>query len=180
MKTRSIFSSFLLLGALVAQGEPVAPARSTAQVSLRATDKTVRPEKEKEKRVNDGDKKDDIPKPEIVTKSVDVAISATKTISGPLKIVTSWYARDVATRKQIMVKKEESQVDLDAAKNAKTASTFAFVSTPAYTKRDPGGRGEKVDASGQTYTGWVIRAYEGATLVGETASSPTFLKLPVE
>ena len=47
MKTLFILSSFVVLGTLVAQGEPTAAQSSTAQVTLRATDKTVRPEKEK-------------------------------------------------------------------------------------------------------------------------------------
>lgn len=168
----------LLLGALFAQAQPAAPARSSGQVTLRANEKTVRPERVK--KTDDDGKKDDKPKPETVTKQLDVAISAAKTITGPLKIVISWYGRDAATKKQIMAEKSESEVALDDAKNAKATGTFAFTSTPAYSKKGADGQKEKVDASGQSYTGWVVRAYEGTTLVGESASSPPLLKLPVE
>ncbi|MES2661282.1 MAG: hypothetical protein V4689_21865 [Verrucomicrobiota bacterium] len=178
MKTLSLLSTFLVLGTLVAQAEPAAPARSTAQVTLRATDKTVRPEKEKKK--DDGEKKEGPPKPETVTKSLDVAISAAKTIKGPLKIVISWYGRDATTKKQVMANKEEIEVTLDAGQNAKAATTFAYATTPAHSRKGPDGKDEKVPASGQTYTGWVVRAYEGAILVGESANSPTLLKLPAE
>lgn len=180
MKTLSILSSFIALGALVAHGQPAAAVRSTAQVTLRATDKTVRPEKEKKK---DDDKKDEKkddkkPKSETVTKTIEVDISAAKTINGPLKIVTCWYARDVAEKKQVMAQKEESEVTLDANKIAKTTvPPFAFVSTPAHSQKGADGKVEKIEATGQTYSGWVIRAYEGTTLVGESASSPPLLKL---
>lgn len=181
MKTLSIISSFLVLGTLVAQAEPpaaAAPARSTAQVTLRALDKTVRPEREKKK--DDDGKKDDKPKAETVTKSVDVAISAAKSVKGPLKIVFTWYSRDLASRKQVVANKEDSEVTLDDTQNAKATSTFAFTSTAAGSKKGADGKREKTEASGQTFAGWVIRAYEGTTLVGETASSPTLLKLPEE
>lgn len=178
MKIISIVSSFLVLGTLVVQAQPAAPARSTGQVTLRALDKTLRPEREKKK--DDGEKKNDQPKTDTVTKSIDVAISAAKTIKGPLKIVFTWYGRDLATRKQVVAKKEDSEVTLDAAQNATAASTFAFVATAAHSRRGADGKQEKVEGSGQTFTGWVIRAYEGTTLVGETSSSPTFLKLPEE
>lgn len=174
MKTLSILSSFLVLGALVAQAQPAAPQRSTAQVSLRANDKTVRPER---KRKKDDEKKEGVLKTETVTKSLDVNISAAQTITGPLKIVISWYGRDRVTKKQVMANKEESEVALDAAKTAKASSTFAFVTTPSQTVKGADGKEEKVEASGQTYAGWIIRAYEGETLVGETASSPILLKL---
>ncbi|MES2439312.1 MAG: hypothetical protein V4584_09600 [Verrucomicrobiota bacterium] len=179
MKILSILTSVIALGALHAHGQPAAPASSTAQVTLRASDKTVRPEKEKKK---DGDKKDekkdDKPKSETVTKTIDVSISAAQTINGPLKLVTCWYGRDVAAKQQVMVKKEESEVTLDAAKTAKvTIPSFAFVSTPAHSRKGADGKNEKVDAAGQTFSGWVIRAYEGTTLVGETASAAPFLKL---
>ena len=181
MKTLSILSSFLVLGTLVAHAQPAAPARSTAQVTLRATDKTVRPEREKKKDDgNEDGKKDDKPKAETVTKSLDIAVSAAKTVKGPLKIVVSWYARDTGTRKQVMAKKEDSEVTLDESQNAKAAATMEFTNTPAHSAKGADGKKEKVDASGQTFVGWVVRAYEGAVLVGETASSPTLLKLPVE
>jgi hypothetical protein len=175
MKILSILSSFIPLGALVAQGQAAEAVRSTAQVTLRATDKTVRPEKEKKKDDDNKDEKKDgkKPKSETVTKTIEVNISAAKTINGPLKLVTCWYARDVADKKPAMAKKEESDVTLDAAKTAKaTIPPFGFTFTPAYSKKN-----EKIDAEGQTFYGWVIRAYEGTTLVGETASSPSLLKL---
>ena len=76
------------------------------------------------------------------------------------------------TKQQVMANKHESEVTLDAAKTAKASvPPFAFTSTPAHSTK-----AGKVDASGQAYSGWVIRAYEGTTLVGETASSPPFLK----
>lgn len=175
MKTLSIFSSFLVLGALVAQAQPAAPQRSTAQVTLRAIDKTVHPPRERKK--DDDEKKDEQIKTKTVTKSLDVDIAAAQTIVGPLKIVISWYGRDYVTRMPVLAKKEESEVALDAAKTAKVSSTFAFVSTPAQTVKGADGKEQKVEASGQTYNGWVIRAYEGTTLVGETASSPIMLKL---
>jgi hypothetical protein len=179
MKTLSILSSFIALGALIAHGQPAEAARSTAQVTLRASDKTVRPEREKK---NDEDKKDAKkdakPKSETVTKTIDVIISAAKTINGPLKIVTFWYARDAADKKAAMVKKEESEVALDAAKTAKlTIPAFDFTFTPAHSKKNAEGKLEKIDAEGQTFYGWVIRAYEGATLVGEAASAPPLLKM---
>lgn len=179
MKTLSILSSFIALGALVAHGQPAEAARSTAQVTLRASDKTVRPEREKKK---DEDKKDvrrdDKPKAETVTKTIDVNISAAKTINGPLKIVTFWYARDAVSKKAAMAKKEESEVTLDATKIARlTVPAFDFTLTPAHSKKNEEGKLEKIDAAGQTYYGWVIRAYEGATLVGESASTPALLKM---
>lgn len=179
MKILSILSSFIALGALVAHAQPTEAARSTAQVTLRATDKTVRPEREKKKDDDKKDaKKDDKPKSETVTKSIDVNISAAQTITGSLKIITSWYARDVADKKPAMVKKEETEVALDATKTAKiTVPAFAFTFTPAHSKKNEDGKLEKIDAEGQSFYGWVIRAYEGTTLVGETASAPPLLKL---
>ncbi len=79
----------------------------------------------------------------------------------------------MATKKQVMANKHESEVTLDATKTAKsTVPPFTFTSTPAKSTKTG-----KVPASGQDYSGWVIRAYEGTTLVGETASSPPLLKL---
>lgn len=174
MKILSILSPVIALGLLVTQGYSAEAQRSTAQVSLRANAKTVRPEKG-----NKGDddkkdpKKDKKAKSETVTKSIEVEISAAKSINGPLKIVTCWYARDVGAKEQVMAKKEESEVALDAAKTAKlTIPPYDFTSTPAH-KTKTG----KVDASGQTFSGWVIRAYQGTTLVGETSSSAPLLKL---
>lgn len=175
MKTLSIFSSFLVLGALVAQAQPAAPARSTAQVTLRVSDKTVRPEKKDRKK--DDEKKETEPKSDTVTKSLEIDISAAKTIQGPLKLVVSWYGRDIADRKQVMAKKDESEVTLDATKNAKSTITNTYVAIPNQTIKDVDGKDKKVEASGQTFSGWIIRAYEGTTLVGEAASSPTLLKL---
>lgn len=170
MKTLSILSSFIALGTLVTQGQPTAPARSNGQVTLRATDKTVRPEKDKKK---DDDKKDAKPKGESTTKTIEVEISAAKSINGPLKIVTSWYGRDMATKQPVMANKHESEVALDATKTAKaTIPPFTFTFTPAHSTKTG-----KVDATGQSFSGWVIRAYEGTTLVGETASSAPMLKL---
>lgn len=179
MKILSILSSVIALGSLVAQGQPAEAARSTAQVTLRATDKTVRPEREKKKDEDKKEvKKDDKPKSETVTKTIDVNISAAQTITGPLKLVTFWYARDAVTKKPAMVKKEESEVALDAAKTAKTSiPAFGFTFTPAHSKKNEEGKLEKIDAEGQTFYGWVIRAYEGTTLVGETASAPPLLKM---
>lgn len=175
MKTRSILSVFLILGAHLASGQAPEPARSTAQVTLRADAKTVRPERVKKQ---DDEKKDDKAKSETVTKTIDLNISAAKSINGPLKLVTLWYARDLAAREQVMAKKEEAEVTLDAAKTAKaTVPPFAFTSTSAHSKKGAGGKTEKIDASGQTFSGWVIRAYEGDILVGETASAAPFLKL---
>jgi hypothetical protein len=174
MKTLSILTSVIVLGSLVAQGEPTQEQKSTGQVSLRATDKTIRPEREKKKDDDKkGPKKDDKGKPETVTKAIEVEISAAKSINGPLKIVTSWYGRDMGTKKQVMAKKHESEVTLDAAKTAKASvPPFAFTFTPAHSTK-----AGRVDATGQNYYGWVIRAYEGTTLVGETASTPPLLKL---
>ncbi len=175
MKTLSILSAFLFLGAHVATGETTEPARSTAQVTLRADAKTVRPERVKKQ--ND-DKKDDKAKSETVTKTIDVDISAAKSINGPLKLVTLWYARDLVAREQVLAKKVEAEVTLDDAKTAKaTVPPFAFTSTPAHSKKGAGGKTEKIDASGQTFSGWVMRAYEGDILVGEAASAAPFLKL---
>jgi hypothetical protein len=174
MKTLSILSSFLVLGALAAQAETAAPARSTAQVTLRVEDKTVRPEKVKKKK--DDKSEEGKPKTDTVTKSLDISISAAKSITGPLKLVVSWYGRDAVDKKQVMAHKEESEVTLDATKTAKSSITYAYVSTPAQNVKGADGKDQKVEASGQTYSGWLIRAYEGATLVGETASSPTLLK----
>lgn len=173
MKTLSILSSFVVLGTLVAQGEPTAAQSSTAQVTLRATDKTVRPEKEKKNKDDKKDpKKDQKAKSETVTKTIEVEISAAKSINGPLKIVTSWYARDLESKDQVMAEKHEAEVTLDATKTAKaTVPPFAFTSTPAHSTK-----AGKVAGTGQTYAGWVIRAYEGGKLVGETASSPPYLK----
>ena len=96
MKTLFILSFFAAMGTLVAQDQPAQAQRSTAQVTLRATDKTVRPEKEKKKDDDKKDpKKDNKGKAETVTKTIEVEISAAKTINGPLKIVTHWYARDL-------------------------------------------------------------------------------------
>jgi hypothetical protein len=175
MKTLSIVSSFLVLGALVAPAQPAAPQRSTGQVSLRANDKTVRPERKRKK--DDEEKKDGQIKTETITKSLDVNISAARTITGPLKLVISWYGRDFVTRKQVLANKEESEVALDTAKTAKASSTYTYVATPAQTVKSADGKEEEVKASGHTYAGWIVRAYDGETLVGETASSPTLLKL---
>jgi hypothetical protein len=176
MRTLSIISSFLVLGALVAPAQPAAPPqRSTGQVSLRANDKTVRPERKRKR--DEEEKKDGQIKTETVTKSLDVNISAARTITGPLKLVISWYGRDFITRKQVLANKEESEVALDENKAAKASSTFAFVATPAQTVKGPDGKAEEVKASGHSYAGWIIRAYDGEKLVGETASSPALLKL---
>lgn len=170
MKTLSILTSFLALGTLVAHSEPAPAESSTAQVTLRATDKTVRPEREKKK---DDGKKENKSKAESTTKTIEVEISAAKTINGPLKIVTFWYARDMANKQQVMANKHESEVALDATKTAKaTVPPVTFTYTPAHSTKTG-----KVAATGQDYYGWVIRAYEGTKLVGETASSPPLLKL---
>lgn len=175
MKLLSILS-VIALGAAAAQTPPADIPRSTAQVTLRATDKTVRPEKEKEKKTDDK-KKDEKAKPETVTKTIEVNISAAQTIKGRLKLVTWWYARETSAKGQVMVKREELEITLDAAQTAKaTITPFSFVSTPAHSQKVDG-KNEKVEASGQTFSGWVIRAYEGTTLVGETASAAQFLKL---
>lgn len=157
-----------------------APARSTAQVSLRVEAKNVKPEKApKQKESKDDKKKDDKPKEDITIKALDIQISAAKTINGPLKLVTTWYSRDLATRKETVAKKEENEVALDATKTAKLSiAPYSFISTDSYKKKGSDGKMEKIDASGETYVGWVVRAYEGETLVGEAASTPPLLKQP--
>lgn len=176
MKTLSILTSVIAFGTLLASGQQPEAARSTAQVTIRAEAKTVRPEKEKNK---EEDKKDpNKAKSETVTKSLEVAISAAKSINGPLKMVTFWVARDLTSKDPVIAKKEESEVALDAAKTAKaTVPEYAFSSTSAFSQRDAKGKTVRVDAAGQSYAGWVIRVYEGAVLVGEAASSPPLLKL---
>lgn len=177
MKTLSILFTCIAFGGLVAHSQAAEAARSTGQVTLRASDKTVRPERTKKEDDKGDGKKDKKPKSETVTKTIDVNISAAQTINGPLKIVTFWYARDVKTKKSSMAKKEEAEVTLDATKTAKiTIPAMDFTFTPAYSKKVDGVT-EKFDAEGQTYYGWVIRAYEGDTLVGESASAPPLLKM---
>ncbi len=176
MKTLVILSSVIALGAFGAHGQPDEAPRSTAQVTLRVDAKTVRPERVK--REKDDNKGKGKPKAETVTKTLDVDISAAKSINGPLKMVTCWYFRDTEAKKQGLAKKEESEIKLDANKTAKaTVPAYAFVSTPAHTQKGSDGKPEKVGATGQSYYGWVIRVYEGTTLVGEAASSAPLLKL---
>lgn len=176
MKISTILTSVIALGTLIASGQQAEAPRSTAQVTIRADAKAVRPEKEKKK---EEDKKDpNKAKSETVTKTLEVELSAAKTINGPLKMVTFWVARDLKSKDQVIAKKEESEVALDAAKTAKaTVPGYAFTTVSASTQKDSKGKMERVDASGQSYAGWVIRVYEGPTLVGEAASSPPLLKL---
>ncbi|MEO5712497.1 MAG: hypothetical protein ABIT37_03335 [Luteolibacter sp.] len=177
MKTLSILTSVIAFGILSAHGQQAAEAaRSTAQVTIRADAKTDKPEKEK--KADNGNKDKNKAKQETVTKSLEVELSAAKTINGPLKMVTFWVARDLKSKDPVVAKKEESEVPLDASKTAKaTVPSFAFTTTSASTQKDSKGKMERVDASGQAYAGWVIRVYEGAILVGEAASSPPMLKL---
>jgi hypothetical protein len=178
MKNLIAFVSIITLGALTTFGHAAEVPRSTAQVSLRVDAKTVRPEKVKKEKEDDDKKGKGKPKAETVSKTLDVDISAAKTIHGPLKMVTCWYARDITERKQSLAKKDETEVALDASKTAKVSVPACdFVSTPAHSQKGSDGKTEKVDASGQTFFGWVVRVYEGATLVGEAASSPPLLKL---
>ena len=157
---------------------PAAPATSTAQVSLRVDVKNIRPEKEPKSKDQGKPEDKDKPKPETVTKSMEVKIAAAKAITGPLKIVTIWYARDLASKDQVVANKEESEVPLDEKKTTVlSVKPFGFTSTPSHKAKGPDGKVEKVDGSGQTFSGWVIRAYDGTTLVGEAASSPPLLKL---
>jgi hypothetical protein len=182
MKSLTLISSALFACAsLVAHGQdpaPAAPVRSTAQVSLRVDAKNIRAEKEKrQKEDKKDDKKDDKPKAETTTKALDVQVSAAKSINGPLKLVTVWYARDLDSKEEIVANTEEAEVALDAAKTAKfTGKPCSFTSTGSYKKKGSDGKTEKIDASGQSYVGWVIRAYEGTVLVGESASAPPLLK----
>ncbi|MES2924528.1 MAG: hypothetical protein V4819_23450 [Verrucomicrobiota bacterium] len=178
MKNLTIISSVLFaFSTLVARGEEPAPARSTAQVTLRVEMKNIRAEKEKKSA--DDKKEKDKPKAETTGKSLEVEVSAAKSINGPIKLVTTWYARDNDTKEQVVANTEEGEVALDAAKTAKfTGKPCSFTSTPAHSAKGADGKTEKVRASGQTFAGWVIRGYEGTTLVGEAASSPTLLKLP--
>jgi hypothetical protein len=174
MKTQSLITSAIVaLGSLTCLGQDPAPARSTGQVSLRANVKNVRPEKGKKQ-----DEEPGKPKSESVTKALEVQISAAKTITGPLKVTTFWYGRDQATKDAVLADKLESDVELDASHNAKLALppyTFTTTTTPA--SRDAEGKSVKASTTGSTYYGWVIRAYEGSTLVGEVASSPPLLKV---
>ena len=178
MKNLSILASIIALAALATHGLAAEAPRSTAQVTLKVDAKTVRPEKVKKEKEADDKKGKGKPKPETVSKTLDVDISAAKTINGPLKLVTFWYARDVTDRKEALAKKDETEVALDASKTAKVSVPACdFVSTPSYSHKNSDGKNEKVDASGQTFFGWIVRAYEGTTLVGEAASAPPLLKL---
>ncbi len=177
MKILSILTSVIALGTLLASGQQAEAPRSTAQVTVRAEAKTVRPEKEKKKEDNENKDKSKAKK-ETVTKSLEVELSAAKTINGPLKMVTFWIARDLTSKDPVIAKKENGEVPLDAAKIAKaTVPSYAFTSTSAFSQKDAKGKPERVDAAGQNYAGWVIRVYEGEILVGEAASSPPLLKL---
>jgi|GEM_PF-5938981 len=177
MKTLSIITSVIAIGCLFANSQQTEAPRYTAQVTIRADAKTVKPEKEP-RQENDKKKDNTKSKSETVTKTLEVEISAAKSINGPLKMVTMWVARDLTSKDQVIAKTEESEVALDAAKTAKaTVPSYAFVSLSASSKKDAKGKTERTDASGQTYGGWVIRVYEGPTLVGEAASSPLLLKL---
>lgn len=173
MKTLSILSSVLALGILAAPGEPADAQRSTGQVTLRVSDKTVRPERVRSTDDKKKDSKQDKAKSESVTKTLEIEISAARSINGPLKIVTHWYARDMATKKQVVANKHESEVTLDASKTATaTVPSQTFTHTPARSSKE--GRSS---ATGQDYGGWVVRAYEGDKLVGEAASSAPLLKI---
>lgn len=186
MKNLSILSSAIFaiacLTAHAQEASPTratAPATSTAQVTLRVEVKNIKPEREKRQKDDNGAKKDDKAKSASVTKSLEVQITAAKTINGPLKIVTTWYGRDASTKVEAAANKEESEVTLDANKNAKlSVPPFAFTSTPASSAKGADGKTTKGEASGISYSGWVIRAYEGEKLVGETASNAPLLKKP--
>jgi len=178
MKILSILTSIIAFGTLMASGQQAEAPRSTAQVSIRAEAKTVRPEKEKKKEKGDDKKDSNKARSETVTKNLEVSLSAAKTVNGPLKMVTFWVARDMTSKEQVVAKKEESEVALDASKTAKaTVPDYVFTSTSSFSQKDAKGKTERVDAAGQSYAGWVIRVYEGTTLVGEAASSPPLLKL---
>lgn len=182
MKIQTLLTCIITLGTLIAPIQADEPAktaavqRSTAQVSLRVDAKTVRQERKKKvkpSKTAEPARIDPKPEPETVTKTLDIEISAAKSIKGPLKIVTSWYGRDVEAKKPTMVKEEENEVALDASQTATLSiPPHNFVMTPAYKAKS-----EKIPASGESYYGWVIRAYEGDILVGESSSSPPLLKL---
>ncbi len=176
MKTLSYLTAVLTVGVSLIHAEPAGNPRSTAQVTIRADAKTVKPEREKKQ---DTDRKvEDQAKSETVTKTLDAELTAAKTINGPLKLVAFWVARDLTSKNQVIAKKEEMEVPLDATKTAKASvPPYAFTSLSSFSKRSAKGKMEKVDATGQTYAGWVIRVYEGTTLVGEAASTPPLLKL---
>ena len=117
---------------LAAQGQE--PHRATGQVTVRASVENLPNPLQKSKVAGEEAEK--------TTKALGIELSAAKSVTGKLKVVTTFYARDLGKRTTVVEKEVESVTNLDASQSAKlTTPSVTFTYTPEHSKNS-GGKGK--------------------------------------
>ena len=118
---------------------------------------------------------------EVVKKSLEIEVSGSASVQGAVKITYTFFADDLAAGKVVALKSNDLKATLEAGKSTRLISpVVSFNFTPQHSEKSGSGKRAKykrIEATGNRYHGWAVRAYVGEKLVGEAYSIPTIKKL---
>lgn len=118
---------------------------------------------------------------EVVKKHLEIELSGSASVQGEVKVTCTFFADDLAADKVVALKSNDLRATIEAGKSTRIVSpVVSFNFTPQHSEKTGSGKRAKykrVEATGNRYHGWAVRAYVGDQLVGEAYSIPTIKTL---
>lgn len=118
---------------------------------------------------------------EVVKKHLEIELFGSASVQGEVKVTCTFFADDLAADKVVALKSNDLRATLEASKSTRLISpAVSFNFTPQHSEKSGSGKRAKykrIEATGNRYHGWAVRAYVGEKLVGEAYSIPTIKKL---